>query len=61
MIVKCILLAEKVSAIYIPQLVIEYFEEKEIINREVLKDSSTFLIYVDEMWTGESLQPNGWR
>ena len=43
MIVKCILLAEKVSAIYIPQLVIEYFEEKEIINREVLKARKKYI------------------
>ena len=43
MIVKCISLAEKVSAIYIPQLVIEYFEEKENINREVLKARKKYI------------------
>lgn len=36
---------EKVSAIYIPQLVVEYFEEKDIINREVLKARKKYITF----------------
>lgn len=34
---------EKVSAIYTPQLVVEYFEEKDIINKEVLKARKKYI------------------
>lgn len=42
---KWFIQAEKVLAIYIPQLVVEYFEKKDIINKEVLKTRKKYIIF----------------